>query len=540
VWIFFFVLSLLAVHGGAAAAPPRLAEPLTLRLMGSRSPLQGEWEDLRLFTHLARETQLSFTFDTPPDEAYEERKNLAFASGALPDLFFGGRLSSSDEVTYGSQGFLLPLEELIAEHAPNLSRLLAENPALRRSITTPDGHIYALPALTAGFGIYPKLWLNRAWLDALGLEAPTTTEALYEVLSAFKTGDPNGNGEADEIPLSATNLEDWPLGDVRPGVLAAFGFSVPYGPALFDVVGERVRFIPSEPEFFEYLSFMNRLYREGLLDPDSYTQDFLQLVAKGDADRLGAFATAGPFLVVGTERNEAFAQLSPLVTEVGLEPRWPVMSNILRGTFAITARNPDPVATLRWVDYFYSEAGALLLVNGVEGRDWEATAAGGIRRLYPEDVNPEVYRATTLTPDVGTQLPHNREPVYARASRDWAETNPQNFYIAEQTRLKLEPHATPTFPLLYFTDAEQQPRPRPRSSPGSGRLMNGTTTCGRSSALAQGGCSSCIRTPIGATSRSARTSAGCAAHRGRLERPYLSGRRVPGSAPDRCGRARAA
>lgn len=187
--IFFLVLLLLGAQGVAAEGPPRLAEPLTLRLMGSRSPLQGEWEDLRLFTHLAAETQLSFTFDTPVDEAYEERKNLAFASGALPDLFFGGRLSSSDEVTYGSQGLLLPLEGLIEDHAPNLRRLLAEDPALRRSITTPDGHIYALPALTAGFGIYPKLWLNRAWLDALELEAPTTTEAFYEVLSAFKTGD---------------------------------------------------------------------------------------------------------------------------------------------------------------------------------------------------------------------------------------------------------------------------------------------------------------------------------------------------------------
>lgn len=455
--LLFVFLSLPSAQGAPAAAPTlRLEEPLTLRLMGSRAPLQGEWHTLKLFTFLAEETRLSFSFDTPADEAYEERKNLAFASGELPDLFFGGRLTSSDEVTYGEQGLLLPLEALIEDHAPNLRRLLDENPTLRRSITTPGGHIYALPALTAGFGVYPKLWLNQAWLDVLGLGAPTTTEAFYRVLSAFKTGDPNGNGEADEIPLSALNLEGWPLGDIRPGLLAAFGFSVPYGPGLFDIDGGRVRFVPGVPEFRDYLSFMNRLYREGLLDPDAYIQDPLQLVAKGDAGRLGAFATAGPFLVVGTERNEAFVQLTPLVTEAGLEPRWPVTSNILRGTFAITARNPNPAATLRWVDFFYSEAGALLLINGVEGEDWELTPAGGLRRLYPEGVNPEEYRAAYLTPDAGTQLPHNREPVFARSSRDWAETNPLNFYIAEQTRLKLEPYAAPTFPLLYFTDAEQQ------------------------------------------------------------------------------------
>lgn len=441
---------------------PLVAEPLTLTLMGSKSPLQGEWQNLKLFTYLSGLTNLSFTFDTPPDDAYEERKNLVFASGDLPDLFFGGRLTSADEVTYGSQGVLLPLESLIEAHAPNLARLLEEDPTIRQSITTPDGHIYALPALTAGFGVYPKLWLSQAWLDTLGLAAPTTTEELYTVLKAFKTQDPNGNGEADEIPLTSASLEGWPLDDIRPALLAAFGFSVGYGASLFDIAADahtdarRVRFVPGEPAFLDYLTFMNRLYTEGLLDPDAYTQDFLQLAAKGEGDRLGAFTAAGPFLVVGSERNETFVQLTPLTSATNPEPRWPLMSTIQRGTFAITRSNPAPEATMRWVDFFYSEAGALLLVYGVEGEDWERTAAGGLRRLYPDGINPEVYRAGQLTPDAGSQLPHNREPVFRLSNVGLAETNPENFYIGEQTRKTLEPYAAPTFPLLYFTSQEQQ------------------------------------------------------------------------------------
>jgi len=272
----------------------------------------------------------------------------------------------------------------------------------------------------------------------------------------FKTGDLNGNGEADEIPLTSASLEGWPLDDVRPGLPSAFGFSVGYGRWLFDVDGGRVRFVPAEPAFFDYLSFMSRLYREGLLDPDAYTQDFLQVVVKGEADRLGAFTAPGPFLVVGTARNEAFIQLTPLTSEANPEPRWPVMPNILRGTFAITSANPAPEATLRWVDLFYSEAGALLLVHGVEGEDWERTPAGGVRRLYPEEVNPEVYRAAQITSDAGSQLPHDRRPVFELSKVDLAETNPENFYIGEQTWKTLEPYGVPTFPPLYFTPEEQQ------------------------------------------------------------------------------------
>ena len=44
--------------------------------------------------------------------------------------------------------------------------------------------------------------IYQPWLDALNLEMPETTEELYNVLVAFKTQDPNGNGEADEIPMS--------------------------------------------------------------------------------------------------------------------------------------------------------------------------------------------------------------------------------------------------------------------------------------------------------------------------------------------------
>lgn len=34
---------------------------------------------------------------------------------------------------------------------------------------------------------------------------PQTTDDLIKVLEAFKTKDPNGNGKADEIPMSLVN-----------------------------------------------------------------------------------------------------------------------------------------------------------------------------------------------------------------------------------------------------------------------------------------------------------------------------------------------
>lgn len=69
--------------------------------------------------------------------------------------------------------------------------------------------MYGFPRISESYHgqAYPKLWYNTEWLKELGLDEPTTTEELKEVLIAVKNSDYNGNGKADEIPL--TGSPDW-------------------------------------------------------------------------------------------------------------------------------------------------------------------------------------------------------------------------------------------------------------------------------------------------------------------------------------------
>ena len=70
--------------------------------------------------------------------------------------------------------------------------------------------------------VLPEIWINKEWLDKLGLAVPTTTDELYNVLKAFKTQDPNGNGKADEIPLTgAPNKYVW-NGNIDAFLMNAF------------------------------------------------------------------------------------------------------------------------------------------------------------------------------------------------------------------------------------------------------------------------------------------------------------------------------
>ena len=103
-----------------------------------------------------------------------------------------------------------------------MQAIFDERPELKAAVTASDGHIYALPnAEELGLGAVPFFWsINTAWLDELGLEMPTTVEQYHDVLVAFKTQDPNGNGKADEIPLSFIN--NWWCADIGD-LFAALG-----------------------------------------------------------------------------------------------------------------------------------------------------------------------------------------------------------------------------------------------------------------------------------------------------------------------------
>ena len=98
----------------------------------------------------------------------------------------------------------LPSRNLVDTFAPNCVATYEQLGVDWKEIaTTPSGHIYGL------LGRYESLYensgdgiqiINQAWLDAVGKELPTTLDEYTDVLRAFKEQDPNGNGQADEIP----------------------------------------------------------------------------------------------------------------------------------------------------------------------------------------------------------------------------------------------------------------------------------------------------------------------------------------------------
>ncbi|WP_458118727.1 extracellular solute-binding protein [Paenibacillus sp. Z6-24] len=428
---------------------PIVKEKVTLRMMGPDVGVQ-KWADMPAFQEMEKKSGISFQFDNPPLDSFETKKNLTFASGEYPDIFYAASLTQADEVNYGSQGILLPLEDLIDNYAPNLKKILDDNPEIRKSITTPDGHIYSLPVINQQSIWYRSpMWYNGEFLDALKVsedKLPKTTEELYDLLVRLRDEDPNGNGKKDEIPLVSVKLDD-----IRSWLLGAWGI---YGEDIYNDANGKVHFARTEDGYREFLTYMNRLWKENLLDHETFSQTPEQKKAKGANNQVGLFQDWHAYFTHGGEPTTNDPMFVPVKSDSVDQPAVAIHPGLSTGSFAITESNPAPEASIRWVDYMYGYEGAMLFDKGPEGLMYETVNAEDHTKKWlplPDKFNSrEDYRGT-LTPNYGTPAPTLLSTDLQKGLKEefdvWVDK--QN----EEKILAYDPQ--PPFPILYLTPEEQ-------------------------------------------------------------------------------------
>ncbi|WP_226003214.1 ABC transporter substrate-binding protein [Paenibacillus sp. BJ-4] len=333
---------------------PIVKEAVTLKMVSPKAALAPDYSKMEIFKRLEKQTNIKIDWENIPDTDFAEKKNLLLASGDLPDAFYGAGFTDYDLINYGKDGTIIPLEDLIDKYAPNLKALLDRRPDIKSAITAPDGHIYGLPSWEENkLDTSPFFHvINKNWLDKLGLKVPQTLDEYTQALIAFKTKDPNGNGKADEIPLSFMHMQ-W-CSDIA-GIFGAFG--LPDNLEHRIVREGKVIFTASQPQYKEALKYIHdNWYKQGLIDPESFTQDAAQYLAKGKTpdETLGSYVWWEVEEVVGPERSKDYALLPPLKGPNG--DQMIGRSNgggPGRGGFVITKENRYPAMTMRWIDQQY-------------------------------------------------------------------------------------------------------------------------------------------------------------------------------------------
>ncbi len=339
---------------------------------------------------LETKTGLKFDFQTSLEVDAEQKMNTIMVSGELPDVFIYSPaypITPSEQLLYGTQGNLIPLNDLIDKYMPNLSAMLEEDPYIKECITMTDGNIYVLPQIgCATHSLYSqKMWMNTTWLKNVGMELPTTTDEFYEVLKAFKEQDANGNGDTnDEVPLSG-----WPSGWATNPTVFLMNAFVPYTTSTdntqgiyIDESGELV-FPKTTEQWREGLRYLNKLYSEGLMDELTFTQtgqDLQKLGNNPDTTILGAApgGSSSVFLSIGdSDRWREYSTVMPLKGPEGLQ-RASYVPGTGKAGLSITSECDSPEAVARAFDLFYTEEGCLVNRMGVEGTDFVLAEEGDV------------------------------------------------------------------------------------------------------------------------------------------------------------------
>ena len=327
---------------------------------------------------------------------YNTKMMALYNSNQLPDIFESFGMTKREMV---EDGALLDLTDLIEEYAPNIKRWYEQYPALYRTMV--DGRIYSLPQVRVDenleVGCVPFIRMDL--LEDAGLKEPTNWAELEDTLIQL-TQKYGVNGWAARGTGRIIGDSDYSWQD-------SFGASFSY---YTDKDGVwHIGMV--EPEFKDAMLYLNDLMKNKVLDEEWLTTTTAQWQEKLSSGKF-IFFYDNPTFVSGintalsaVDPNARFAPLKLLESPYGTHQSYRQPTHYV-DTFYVSADTKDPVTLIKFLDWCYSDEGAITFGYGREGETYYIDEAGNPQWL------PEILEKYA-----------NAEDAYYQASSDMGVNN---------------------------------------------------------------------------------------------------------------------
>ena len=351
-----------------------LEEPVTFKFMVrgvEGESFKSDLEKNPLWQKIKNETNVNIQFEfLGAGTAAAEKLALMINGSNYGDVWFGGPwLTDLDVSKYIEAEKLQEIGGYFNKTVmPNFTKQLEENPQIYNMVTATDGKIYTLPKNNGLQGHYLEtpIWINKKWLDTLGLAVPTTLDELTNVLRAFATRDPNGNNLQDEIPYLCAVGQSFMHTEA---LLGLWGLATKDSTtdAFVQVVDGKVKFVPIDPAYKEAIKWYRTLYTEGLMWNECFTGNSTTLNAKLKSETcvVGMFTNTAP---VSTAYSSDYICIAPPKVE-GYEPKfyYHPATNGSKNQFLVTDLCQNVDVLMAFMDKFYDLENALACNYGFVG-----------------------------------------------------------------------------------------------------------------------------------------------------------------------------
>lgn len=355
---------------------PIVNEPITVTAMFATSDkAAGDPTGMSYWKKMEEVTNIHIDWKII-DSSEATAVQLFFAAGDFPD-FISTDVDSSRQYAFGVEGgVFVDYSGLIDQYMPNMVSWFKEYPEAKKLITQINGAIYTLPRIQkASTSAVGQMFYRTDYLDNLKINAPATTEEFYNTLKTVKDAGLT-KGFAPLLPYNAAHL----FSQLEPYLFAAFGESTESDFA--DDGKGNVIYNRTSEQYKRYLEYMNRLFKEGLLENEVFTIDTATTLARIKTGQAAFMTYAANIMESDFPDGQIHLDcLAPLASEYTSTKKVKAYDFVSSGSCAINKKCKYVKELLRMFDINYAReevipgSGLYCLSQnlGLEGVDWEYT-----------------------------------------------------------------------------------------------------------------------------------------------------------------------
>jgi len=325
-----------------------------------------------IFDKLNQVVGLNIKPSLVPVASANQKMQVLLASKQTPDITFAGTLEETND--YAAQGAWEPINDHL-DDMPNFRRIFKDNPErdwVFKSLAASDGNLYVFPTVDSNRIVNHGMLYRKDIFDKENIDMWNSPETFYETLKKLKELYP------DSYPLTS-----------KTGVNLIGNYAVAWGGitsynVYYDEAAETWKYSDTDPKTKEILDYFNKLYNEGLLDPEFLTNTqaaWTQKMTTGES-----FVT---YDWIG--RLDMFVEQSTLPgydlrygNPVGPKQTLVTLEQVDKGGNVVSKNKNAPLA-MKLMDFWYSDAGAELMTCGIRGETFEIGEDGMAKYLEFEE-----------------------------------------------------------------------------------------------------------------------------------------------------------
>ncbi|MET8865240.1 extracellular solute-binding protein [Nonomuraea sp. NPDC004580] len=370
-----------SMAGFAVGQQFKATEPVSFSMLYNNHPFYPLKNDWLFWQELTKRTNVTVQPTTVPLSDYEKKRSLIIGAGDAPLII--PKTYHPQEEAFVSSGAILPVSEYF-DLMPNFQDKVAKwqlQPELN-SIMQSDGRIYLLP------GLHEAAWADYSFavrtdiLEKLKLEVPKTLDDFYAMLKAMKAEYP------DLYPMTDRWGVPTPGGNLIKLIAQAYGSKGgwEYQHATFDQAQGKFVYTGIMPGYKQTIEYLNKLVKEKLLDPESFTQQDDAAKQKFVSGKSFVISTNAQSLINDYRgpliENIPDAKIVKIPVPIGPIGEYKIATRLENGIMISkkAVENKNFVAMMQFIDWlWYSDAGQEFAKWGVEGVTF--TKEGGKYKL---------------------------------------------------------------------------------------------------------------------------------------------------------------